>query len=299
MLPTPIVFADRIRVYFSSCDTSLRGRIYYADLDRHDPRVVLQLSHQPSLDLGESGAFDADGVNPGHIVARDGALYLYYIGWRRRSAECPYTLFTGLAISDDGGCRFRRYSRDPVLLPTLGETLFRTAPHVFPYREGWGMLYIGGRTFLTNTQGKRLPIYNLCITYSWDGTVWGQAGKVLMEPDPSTGQIGFGRPAIWHDNGEQALLISTRRESGYVQLIGLPGKSWREVVPFGGNGWDSEMTCFGAPCAVDNREYLFYNGNQFGHTGFGVACRPSERASSGGVADLMEYLTASASGRRA
>ena len=33
------------------------------------------------------------------------------------------------------------------------------------------------------------------------------------------------------------------------------------------------MTCFGAPLTVDKRELLFYNGNQFGRTGFGIAWR--------------------------
>jgi hypothetical protein len=35
------------------------------------------------------------------------------------------------------------------------------------------------------------------------------------------------------------------------------------------------MVCFGAPCQVGAQELLFYNGNQFGRTGFGLASRPA------------------------
>jgi hypothetical protein len=42
------------------------------------------------------------------------------------------------------------------------------------------------------------------------------------------------------------------------------------------SGWDSEMICY--PCVVNvgpNR-YMFYNGNRYGSTGFGVAVLEEE-----------------------
>jgi hypothetical protein len=35
--------------------------------------------------------------------------------------------------------------------------------------------------------------------------------------------------------------------------------------------FDSEMRCYPHLCAVDDRRFLLYNGNEFGRWGFGVA----------------------------
>ena len=282
MLPTPVVFDDRIRVYFSSCDVEMRGRIFRADLRRDDPRQVMEFDPEPVLDLGESDAFDAHGVNPSQIVARDGVLYLYYIGWRRHSAEIPYTLFMGLAVSDDGGLRFRRLSRLPSLLPMAGEEFFRTAGHVYRSDLGWGMLYIGGGKFFTNAAGKRLPLYSLRHAVSSDGLNWSGPSTELLSPDPERGEIGFGRPVLWHDEGRPVIVLSVRTEIGYVLASkGEDEAGWATVLEKSDAEWDAEMTCFGAPCSVGNNEYLFYNGNRFGFTGFGAATRPAKAAFTG------------------
>jgi hypothetical protein len=36
-------------------------------------------------------------------------------------------------------------------------------------------------------------------------------------------------------------------------------------------GWDAKHLCYGAPIAVGDDVYLFYNGNDMGRDGFGVA----------------------------
>lgn len=282
MLPTPHLTKEFIRVYFASCDDSMRGRIYFADLNRRDPTAVHTIDERPILDLGDAGTFDADGVNPSHLVERDGALFLYYIGWKRYSTDVPYTLLAGLAISENAGQTFERVSDNPILAPRAGESYFRTAPHVYRTPGGWGMLYIGGERFFTSRTGKRLPSYSLCRTFSKDGISWSGATETLLSPEASRQEIGFGRPYLWTDaQGTPSLLISVRSELGYT-LCEMAAPEWsiapryHEIIPRSKEGWDSEMICFGAPCAVDGWDYLFYNGNAFGRTGFGVACRRSQ-----------------------
>jgi hypothetical protein len=50
------------------------------------------------------------------------------------------------------------------------------------------------------------------------------------------------------------------------------------------------MTCFGAPCRVGEVECLFYNGNQFGRSGVGVARRPARNKPLGAGKDLIAAL---------
>jgi len=279
MLPSPDVRNDCVRVYFASCDGDLRGRIFSADLDKTDPRSVLRRPAEAVLDLGEAEAFDADGVNPSQLLRVNGAQYLYYIGWKRRDESVPYTLFAGLAISEDDGLTFKRATKSPILPPTDGEAYFRTAPHVYAVSGGWAMYYIGGGSFFTSRTGKRLPLYGLCRSYSKDGISWSGA-ETLMQPDAAAGEIGFGRPFLWHDcEGRVCLYISVRTETGYTLCSfpdsgdGFARDKAHHVVSVSDSGWDSEMTCFGAPYRAAGSEFLLYNGNQFGRTGFGVATR--------------------------
>jgi hypothetical protein len=299
MLPTPHVRGERIRLFFASCDDETRGRVYSAEVDSACPTAVLSMGRDPVLDLGQAGAFDADGVNPCHIVERDGALFLYYVGWQRRSDKLPYTLFTGLAISEDGGLRFRRWSTDPILPPRSDEQAFRTAPYVFRTARGWEMLYAGGDRFVAGRDGKMRPTYRLLRTRSQDGLHWDGSGEELLRPDASRGHIGYGRPRLWRDGrGNVSLLLSVRTEEGYLlrELTQVDPLSATlratEPVPRSASGWDSEMVCFAAPCTVGEWEYLFYNGNQFGRTGFGVARRATTPAPRSNVDDFFGSLRA-------
>lgn len=280
MLPTPLVLNDRIRVYVACCDEDLRGRIFRVDLDRDDPRRVIEFGPAPVLDLGPAGAFDEHGVNPSHIVARDGRLLLYYIGWQRISAGVPYTLFAGLALSDDGGLSFRRHGTGQILHSVPRERFFRTAPFVFPDGTDWRMLYIGGGEFLDSAAGKRLPTYSLCETSSADGYRWdAPTAPSLLEPDRASGDIGWGRPVLWQENENTNLLISRRAVTGYtLRQVRAEGGNlhWSTLLPGATEGWESSMTCFGATCRSGDWEYMFYNGNQYGRSGFGLARRPTQ-----------------------
>jgi len=280
MLPTPIVLADRIRVYFSSCDADLRGRIFAVDLSLDHPHAVIHFDPAPVLDLGTMGCFDADGVNPCHLEIFDGVWRLYYVGWQRLSQDVPYTLLAGLALSEDFGKTFVRWKTEPVLPATPDERYFRTAPFVQRVDNGFQMLYIGGNRFVPSPSGKLLPRYAIRRSWSADGIHWPDPTEDVLLPDEAHGEIGFGRPRIETLPGQApALMVSVRTEQAYTLMMcpwdeGPVDRSrFVEVVDAAGHAWASEMTCFGATCQVEDRALLFYNGNGFGRTGFGLAYR--------------------------
>lgn len=280
MLPTPIVLADCIRVFFSSCDAELRGRIFCVDLSLDHPHTVIHFDPAPVLDLGAAGSFDADGVNPCHLEIVDDVWRLYYVGWQRLSQDVPYTLLAGLALSDDRGKTFVRWKYEPVLPATPDERYFRTAPFVRRVGDGFEMLYIGGNRFVGSPSGKLLPRYAIRRSRSMDGIRWSDPAEDVLLPDEVRGEIGFGRPRIETLPGQApALMVSVRTEQTYTLMSG----PWDEgpfdrsrlvkVIDAAPHGWASEMTCFGATCQVEGRTLLLYNGNGFGRTGFGLAYR--------------------------
>jgi hypothetical protein len=281
MLPTPYVMADRVRVFFASCDDEMRGRVFFADFDREPPFRLIRRSAGPVLDIGPPGAFDCDGANPSHaLTTADGRLTLLYIGWRRGPPEAPYTLFAAVAFSADEGLSFERATA-PLLAPRAGERLFRTAPFIEAREDGWRLLYIGGDAFAPGPDGRRLPTYSLMELRSDDPWRWDGAPRLLLAPDAASGEIGFGRPVAYERPGEgRRLMLSVRTTLGYRLVEGArdfsPGArpALRPVIEPPLEPWEREMTCFGAPCVVGGHELLFYNGDGYGRTGVGLAWRP-------------------------
>lgn len=278
-IPTPWVRDERtIRVYAAFLDKEKVGRIGYVDVDARDPKRVLGVSARPVLDVGAPGTFDDNGVTPVCIVEDRGRKLLYYVGWQL-GVRVRYYLFVGLAISDDGGETFHRYSQTPVLDRSDGELFVRTAAHVMVESGVWKMWYIGGSDWI-EVRGKSVPSYTLRYLESADGRNWGKSGRVCMS-FASDDEYGFGRPFVMRQGSTYCMWYSIRSigkgyRLGYAEST--DGLSWRRLdervgIDVSPSGWDSEMMCFGAVVSVHDRTYLFYNGNNYGQTGFGVAAR--------------------------
>ena len=75
------------------------------------------------------------------------------------------------------------------------------------------------------------------------------------------------------------MMLSVRSEAGYslvqAPLAGFDARrpAFQPVLTEPAEPWETQMTCFGAPCRAGPRELLFYNGDGFGRTGFGLAWR--------------------------
>lgn len=276
-IPTPFLLSeDVIRVFAAFLDEAQIGRIGYVDLDARNPTRVLQVSETPALDIGAPGTFDDHGVTPMCAVNRGGELHLYYTGWQL-STTVRYYLFAGLAISTDQGRSFTRLTRVPILERSDAELTIRTAPSVLLHRGVWKMWYIAGSdTIVVNS--KQVPRYNMRYLESTDGLSWGKEGRVIMSP-VGEDEYGFGRPNVREtaDGFEMWYAIRTRSKGYRLGYARSPdGLSWQRLDHLVGiepsaTGWDSSMQAFGACVDTPAERYLFYNGNNYGETGFGVA----------------------------
>jgi hypothetical protein len=281
-LPTSLALDDeRIRVYVAFLDGELVGRLGYVDVDASDPTRVIGVSEQPVLGAGQPGTFDDSGVNPTSVFRHDGRIWLYYVGWQR-STRVPYLLFTGLAFSDDGGDTFRRHARVPVLDRSDVEPTLRSGAFVAPQAGGgFRAWYVSGDRWV-ESQGKLRPSYGLRYAESPDGVSWPAAGTPCLEP-AAPDEYGFGRPYVMDDGGRLRMWYSIRSHSrgyrlGYAES--RDGIAWERRdaeagVDVSAEGWDSEMIHCGWLQRTANGTYLFYNGNGYGETGFGVAALTS------------------------
>lgn len=278
MGPTPLLFGDTIRVFLTTLDDKGRGRPMYVDVAASDPSRVLRISDHPLMDVGEPGTFDDNGLMAVSVLQMPDCLMMYYAGFEL-CTHIRYRIFTGLAVSRDGGESFQRVRRTPVLDRSSQELFFRCGP--FAMLEGGivKLWYVAGSEW-TQVNGKDMPIYDLRYQESADGIHWADEGKLSM-PITGADEHGFGRPWVVRSaSGGYRMFYSIRRRSVAAYRLGYAestdGIVWTRKddemgLDVSSGEFDSDAIMYSAVVSVAGKTYCFYNGNNFGETGFGVA----------------------------
>jgi len=275
--PTPLLRnEDRsIRVFLGFRDDDGVSRVGYVDVSAIDPSRVLRVSRNPVLDIGVPGAFDENGVVPCAVVRCGGKLYLFYAGYQL-AQRVKFFVFGGLAISDDDGETFVRYSQVPICDRTDHELFFRVVHTMMCDDNHWRAWYGGGSDFDVDGE-KQYPRYNIRHACSPDGVHLDAEYQVCI--DMEGGEYRVGRPyVIKHDNLYRMFYGVGTRVEGYrlAYAESNDGVNWlRRAQELGidvsPSGWDSEMQAYPAVVTYENQTYLFYNGNNYGREGFGFA----------------------------
>ncbi|MEN6462600.1 MAG: hypothetical protein ABFC94_14690 [Syntrophomonas sp.] len=271
--PTPILINDNIRVYAGFRDINGISRIGYVELDKSNPRNVLSVSESPVLDVGDDGMFDENGVVPTSIVKRGSDVFLYYAGYSL-GKKVRFQVFTGLAISKDNGDSFQRVKKIPVTDRVENEELFRVI-HSIIFVDGVWKVYYGAGNHFVEGKKKTLPVYDIRYMESADGINFPNRGIVSV-PIP-TGCHRVGRPYVFFEEHKFKLYYGFGSEKIPYQLAYLEsvdGIKWNQKdinLPLSESGWDSQMMAYPSFMRVDNKGYLFYNGNNYGFEGFGFA----------------------------
>jgi predicted GH43/DUF377 family glycosyl hydrolase len=279
-VPTLLLKKDRLRIYFATRPSPDITLTTYADVDINDFKKILYVHEKPILELGGPGTFDEFGMMPSAIIEKDQKIYLYYSGWSR-SIGVPYTNYTGLAISEDGGDNFSRAFEGPVLDRTKFELFSATSPDVY-FNGKWHMWYCSGTNW-HKIDGKFEHSYDIKYAHSENGYDWVQANRIAIKQDnpfealtkPTVMKMGDSFH-MWycyrgsHDfrGGENAYKI------GYAiskDMMNWERKDTEAGITVSHNGWDSEMVAYPAVIKIQDNYFLFYNGNNFGKEGVGFA----------------------------
>lgn len=280
-IPTVLDLGDKLRVYFSSRPEPGLSLTGFLDVDPLDPQRILYVHDRPILEVGPPGSFDAHGVMPQYVCEQDGQIWLYYSGWSRR-VEVPYSNWTGLAVSEDGGVTFRRAFPGPVLDRTAEEVYSATGCTIL--REGgtWHMWYASGVEWL-EIEGKLEEYYVIKHATSADGVRWDRENRPLLPTEDPPRPTH--RPTVLEHDDRYHMLFCHRGLRGFRDgadgyRIGYASsadlKSWERDDSMAGidlseSGWDSAMNAYPYLLATQGKVYLFYCGNGFGAEGFGFA----------------------------
>ena len=274
---------DFFRIYFSSRNEKGKSFPYYIESIIRDGNIELVGDViGPLLKLGKLGSFDDSGIMPSCLVKENEQLYMYYIGWNPQ-VSVSYRLSIGLAISNDNGLTFTRYSEGPICDRSISEPYFNTAPFVILENKKWKMWYISctGWKMINNYPE---PSYHVKYAESKDGINWKREGVICLDYDENAKAIG--RPSVIKHNGEYNMYFSYRNTDQYRvssldgYKIGLAvssdGVIWDKTydntgIMLSDTGWDSKMMEYCHVFEHDGIMYMLYNGNDFGKEGFGYA----------------------------
>lgn len=277
LTPTPILLNSQvIRVYAGFRDDEGVSRIGYVDVDSSDPTRIIEVSKSPVLDRGRDGCFDDNGVILGDVVRIKNGFRMYYVGFQLVK-KAKFLAFTGLAESSDGGNTFHRVSEAPVLDRSIEGNMIRAVHTAIFENDVWKIWYAVGDDWL-NIGGKPYPKYNIWYSESSDGVNFPQKGILCV--DVRGEEYRIGRPSVYRTPSGYMMFYTKGTVSGEDYFPGVAyssdGVNWERKdamlgLTLGREGFDSQHLCYPRLVVVGDRTFCFYNGNNMGVEGFGVA----------------------------
>jgi len=268
---------DTYKIHFAGRDSKNMARGGYAKININRPEKVLYITRNPILDLGNLGRFDDCGVMPSCIVDYRNKQCMYYTGWTQARAT-PFSFFIGLAISEDRGKSFTRYSNSPVLGRNFYDPYLTGSPWVIIENNVWRMWYVSGTGWERgHSDTKPKHYYRIVYAESNDGLVWNTQGKVCI--DYNNNEYAIARPIVYKENGIYKMWYCYRGgtntyRAGYAESgdgLDWIRKDKETGIDVARSGWDSKMICYPYVFSHKGKYYMIYNGNDYGKTGCGYA----------------------------
>ena len=264
---------NRWNVYVSCRDAGGRAHIGRCTLSLEPTPALSGLAPEPVLAPGPLGAFDDSGVTMSCLVSDGTDKWLYYTGWTR-GVTVPFYLFTGVARSTDGGRTFTRVSHAPALERTADDPYLNASPCVSIENGVWRMWYVSATRWEQSVHGPRHH-YHIKYTESDNGVNWRGPRRVAIDY-ASSDEYAFGRPCVVAHGRGYRMWYSYR---GTAYRIGgaesADGVSWiRRDDELGldpASTWESSMVEYPGVFDWQGRQYMLYNGDDYGRTGVGLA----------------------------
>ena len=280
MLPTPLLMEEKIRVYYTGRDSKGQSRISFVDLDRDDPSQVLYVHDLPLLEVGKIGTFDDCGTVGTFVMETEGQIRLFYNGYNVRNTV-PWSNSIGIAVSNDNGESFTRLYEGPIMDRSFLEPYFVITPFIQIFNNKWHMWYTSG-TGWTLVNNKPEPLYVIKYASSDDGLSWIRDNITCIKPT-SPEEANARSTVIKQDNllrmwfcfrGSRDFRDGVDSyKIGYAEASTNEPTLWERDdstagINCGPEPYDDKMQAYPAVIDLDEKKYLFYNGNGFGIAGF-------------------------------
>ncbi|MBR1604556.1 MAG: hypothetical protein IJ660_00430 [Alphaproteobacteria bacterium] len=277
MTPLPYFAEDgSFRIYLTMCDENNYGRAGYITVNPENPAEIYDITKEPVLDLGERGTFDEHGILPCCLLKDNGRLYMYYSAYQHQ-VSTPYTIYSGIAVSENDGKTFKKMFNVPILDRINGELSQRSATEVMKKDGKYKMWYTANVGWINNGIHE-VPKYDIKYLESDIPDKW-DSKPVCAVPFKNDDEYGLTMPQVFYENGKYKMVYSIRSlEKGYIMGyaeskdgIHFERQDEKMEIQTSNDGFDSEMICYGKTYTHKGKVYLIYCGNRYGLAGIGYA----------------------------
>ncbi len=274
MLPLPHFLSnDTFRIFFSSRDS--RNRSFTSFIDLNMDTLAFKLHNKPVLSPGRLGCFDDSGSMALSLVSAKNELFLVYAGWCLEVAV-PFRFAVGIAQWVESDQEFKRIYAGPIFDRNKTEPYFVSSSFVLAEDDIYKMWYLCCTEW---SQENGNPKHHYHIKYAESDNLfdWYNRSAHIAIDYKNKNEYAIARPCVIKEKGLYKMWYCYRGSSyriGYAES--LNGKDWNRKDEEAGidvskEGWDSEMICYPYVFDHQGKRYMFYNGNAYGKTGFGLA----------------------------
>ena len=272
--PLPVLISENTyRVFFSGRDEHNRSSVGAVDIDVVSLRV-LQVFYEPFFTHGPPDSFYADGVSIGNCYEARGQRYMLFMGWQTPGDRHWRGDIGRLIVTPD--LKLELADSSPFIASDSVDPLSLSYPWVVSGTHGTYEMWYGSTLTWHADNGEMIHVLNRAS--SSDGDTWVKHG--LSIPYEVGVAQAFSRPTVIRDASGYHMWFSYRSGSGVPYRIGYAestdGLNWLLKLASSGidvsnAGWDSEMIEYPAVLEHKGQVYMFYNGNGYGRSGFGMA----------------------------
>lgn len=265
---------DVFRVFYSGRAQSNRSSVGAVDIDILRQTVVCD-HEAPFFTYGGPESCYPDGVSVGCEYSVGANRYLLFMGWQ-----------TAGQAHWRGDIGRLRVTRDVTLETDRTAAFIGTSPAdplslSYPWvmqRGGRFHMWYGSTHTWMASNGEMVHVINHAT--SSDGETWTPHGQAV--PHELGVAQAFSRPTVIERGDGLEMWFSYRSGGGTPYRIGKAvaddGRTWQLALDQTGidvspHGWDSDMVCYPFVFQHAGQQFMLYNGNGYGATGFGLALR--------------------------
>ena len=286
-VPTPIELEDRIRIYYTTRPIPEDGKSIsytsFIDVDKECPENVIYIHDKPVIELGKKGSFDEFGIHPGTTIKVDDKIYFYYQGWTRMYSV-PYSTSLGLAISDDNGFTFKKFSDGPIMGRNIDSPYLDNGFFIFQEKNKYYMFFSAAKEWYKTLGGNYEPVYQIVRAESKDRINWKSFSLPILSTNYNKEANGratvtkFGKRYYMWFCYRDVELFRENAERNYKIAYAISDNliSWKRInedifSDYKKTEWYNKMQAYPYLIKIKQRYFLFFSGNYFGKEGFGYS----------------------------
>ena len=272
-----IINENLVKVFFSSRDSNNYSRTGHFYLNPKKPFEKKKISKYSDIELGKLGTFDDSAAVSTSLVIHNGDKYLYYVGWMQ-GKRVRYYPSIGLSICKKGETKFKKFSMAPIIPKSDMEPYGMASPFVIfdKKKKFWKMWYSSYRSWQLRKKNISFPNYEIRYATSLDGINWKFYNKKIIS---SKKLEAIARPyVVKRKNLYEMWYCARAKNKNYEKNYatsknGIKWKKEKFELKLSKNGYDSNMQAYPCYFTINKKEYLLYNGNNYGEDGILMATK--------------------------